>query len=131
MHCSTDNEKTSFWEMTVGLLTLCSQALLPGVPPTPMPAALTFSLSQDGEGRRVLTTAEVGNATQGHRGPWITPMSRGGGAAPRHIPRSFCSGFTFTVGGGRTDVSCGPRIAESLGREESRRREASLGTGGG
>ena len=59
--------ETSCQYARLGLLSLCSQALLPGVPPTPTPAALTFSLSQDGEGRRVLTTADAGHAPERHR----------------------------------------------------------------
>ena len=49
------------------LLSLISEVLLLplGIPPTPAPACSTRSLSQDSGVWRVLTTADVGNATQG------------------------------------------------------------------
>ena len=60
-----------FWWVKAGELCLCSQGLLLplGVPPTPAPAYLTFSLSHEKEVWRVpTTTSDVGNVTR-RQGP--------------------------------------------------------------
>ena len=63
--------------MSVAPLSGCSQMLLLplGVPPTPAPVCFTHSHSHDSEIRRVFTTSDVGNVTQGpggSRSPSVT-----------------------------------------------------------